>query len=70
MYDDPKQKILMTIENFVTEELQIQDKYEKAIELANEAGFSEVAMGLMQMMIDAKNHKDALELMILGVKFE
>ena len=70
MYDDPKQKILRTIEDFITAESQIQEQCEKAIELANEAGFSEVAIGLMQIRIDAKNYRDALELMILGVKFE
>lgn len=48
----------------------MQERYDEAIELAQEAGLSEVAAGLMQIRIDAKNYKDALELMFLGVKFE
>jgi hypothetical protein len=51
-------------------EAQVEVKYEKAIELASYTGFSEVALGLIQMRKDAKNHKEALELMLLGVELE
>ncbi len=65
-----KDKLANTLQNFLEKEVQTDEKYEKAIELASYTGFSEVAFGLMQMRKDAKNHKEALELMLLGVELE
>ena len=61
---------MKTLKNFLDNEARVEAKYEKAVELASHAGFSEVALGLVQMRKDAKNHKEALELMLLGVELE
>jgi rubrerythrin len=70
MGNPSKDKLMKTLQNFLEKEAQVEEKYEKAIELASYTGFSEVALGLMQMRKDAKNHKEALELMLLGVELE
>ncbi len=41
-----------------------------AIDLAHDAGCSEIVAGLMQILKDDKNHKDALELMLLAIESE
>ena len=58
------------LEEFISEEVQAEEEYERAIKLAIKAGLPEVAVGLRQIRKDAKNHKDALELMLLGLKLE
>ncbi|MCJ7759629.1 hypothetical protein MUP59_00600 [Candidatus Bathyarchaeota archaeon] len=65
-----KDKLVKTLQTFLDKEAQVETRYEKAIELASYTGFSEVALGLIQMRKDAKNHKEALELMLLGVELE
>ena len=68
MPNHTKEELARILENFVSDEAQAEAEYERAIRLANEAGFLEVAVGLRQMRMDVKNHKDALELMLLGLK--
>jgi rubrerythrin len=70
MRNQSKDRLMNTLQNFLEKEVQADERYEKAIELASYTGFSEVALGLMQMRKDAKNHKEALELMLLGVELE
>ncbi len=70
MCTNAKDKLLRTLRNFLLEEVDTEAEYEKAIELANDAGLSEVMVGLMQIKKDSKNHRDALGLMLLGIESE
>ncbi|MCJ7631680.1 hypothetical protein MUP77_04665 [Candidatus Bathyarchaeota archaeon] len=70
MRTNAKKKLLRTLRNFLLEEVDAEAEYEKAIELANDVGLSEVMVGLMQIKKDSKNHRDALGLMLLGIESE
>ena len=70
MCNNAKDKLSKTLRNFLLEEVDAEAEYEKAIELANDTGFSEVMAGLMWIRRDSKNHRDALELMLLGIESE
>jgi len=70
MPNTTREELIGILRDFISDEAQAEAEYERAIKLANEAGFPEVAVGLKQIRKDAKNHKDALELMLLGLKFE
>ena len=70
MADRVRTELMQIIESFISEDARAESDYEKAIKVAVEAGFPEIAVGLKQIRKDVKNHKDALELMLLGVKAE
>ncbi len=70
MINNPKKRLTTTLQGFLQAEEAVEERYGKAIELANDTGFSEVVLGLMQIRKDTKNHRDALELMLLGIENE
>jgi bacterioferritin (cytochrome b1) len=65
-----KEELAGILESFISDEERAEAEYERAIKLANEAGFPEVAVGLRQIRKDTKNHRDVLEFMLLGLKSE
>lgn len=65
-----KEGLRELLEGFISDEIRAEAEYERAIELANKAGFLELMVGLKQIRKDAESHKDALELMLLGLKSE
>jgi hypothetical protein len=70
MHNNSSDKLLKILRNFLLEEVDAEAEYEKAILFANDAGLSEVMEGLIQIRKDSKNHRDALELMLLGIESE
>lgn len=70
MNSNAKNRLIKSLKGFMDEEESAEIEYDKAIKLANDSGFSEVVLGLMQIRKDEKNHRDALELMLLGMESE
>jgi hypothetical protein len=70
MHNNSSDKLFKILRNFLLEEVDAEAEYEKAILFANDAGLSEVMEGLIQIRKDSKNHRDALELMLLGIESE
>ena len=70
MGNNVKNKLIKSLKGFLDKEESVEIEYDKVIKLANDIGFSEVVLGLLQIRKDEKNHRDALELMLLGIESE
>lgn len=67
VYGTKEEQLRRRLRGFLEDELMAQIEYGEAIDLANETGYPDIALGLKQIRDDEKKHKDAIELMLVGL---